>query len=353
MKNDKAGVFPKSLQWGDCIGLVGPASPIPAGEIVKCVELLKRLGYSAVPGETLKRECNLYGYLAADAKSRAGDINRMFADNRVAAVFCTRGGYGSAEVLEYLDYDCIRQNPKIFVGYSDITCIHIALAKYCGFVTFHGPMVWTDLLPRDHMSVADTVYSMKLLHTACNMNRKMIFQNPPGEEIRVMYAGFSHKRSSAGRPNEESFTCKSASEEESCVHEGRLFGGNLSVLAHMLGTPFSPVGGGEILFLEEVGESIAHIHMYLIQMKSAGLFDGVKGILLGAFTDCKIEKYDEMMDIQIFLQEWFTGLGIPVLQNICSDHRKGAMATLPLGARCRMDTEKVIVQFGLDYIPPY
>lgn len=324
MKNEKAGVFPKSLQWGDCIGLVGPASPIPAGEIIKCAELLKRLGYSVVVGETLKRECNLYGYLAGDAKSRAGDINRMFADNRVDAVFCTRGGYGSAEVLEYLDYDCIGQNPKIFVGYSDITCIHTALAKYCGFVTFHGPMVWTDLLPRDHMSVADTVYSMKLLHTAYNMNRKMIFQNPPGEEIRVMCAGQ--------------------------IHEGRLFGGNLSVLAHLLGTPFSPVGGGEILFLEEVGESIAHIHMYLIQMKSAGLFDGVKGILLGDFTDCKNEKYDETTDIQTFLHDCFSCLGIPVLQNICSDHRKGAMATLPLGARCRMDTEKVTIQIT---IPPY
>ena len=337
-------IFPKPLQPGACIGLIGPASPIPAGGIIKCADLLRRLGHYVIVGEALKQECNLYGYLAGSAKSRAEDINRMFADSRVDAIFCTRGGYGSAELVKYLDYECIRQNPKIFVGYSDITALHAALGKRCGFVTFHGPMVWTNLLPGGNMSVADTVYSMRNLYTACNMKRRMVFRNPPGEELQIICTG-EHSQNIGQHEGCNQQNMEEQRRSVAQIQQGRLFGGNLSVLAHLLGTPFSPIGEGEILFLEEVGESIARIHMYLIQMKSAGLFDGVKGILLGDFTDCRNDKYDETLGVQTFLQEWFERLGIPVLGNVCSDHRRGAMMTLPLGAWCRMDIVKREIVF--------
>lgn len=313
-------------------GLIAPASPITPGEHIKCVKVLEQLGFTVAEGESLKQDENKYGYLAGEARKRAKDVNDMFADPQVEAIFCTRGGYGSMELLEYLDYELIAANPKIFVGYSDITSLHTAFAKYCGFVTFHGPMVKPDLLSviedgqesdndekMEQEKEAELKYMMESLQAAWDFGRKGItFQNPTGEKIRVLNQG----RTKAG------------------YVEGRLFGGNLSVLARLLGTVFSPVGNGEILFLEDIGESISRIHMCLIQMKLAGMFQGVQGILLGDFTDCTNEKYDDSLEVEHFLQEWLEPLGIPVLCNICSDHRK-PMGTLPLGAWCHVEGEAV------------
>lgn len=332
-------------------GLIAPASSITPAEHIKCVKALEKLGFAVTEGESLKQDENKYGYLAGEARRRAKDVNDMFADPQVEAIFCTRGGYGSMELLEYLDYELIAANPKVFVGYSDITSLHTAFAKYCGFVIFHGPMVKPNFLPMlgDGSEIGngekmepgkeeELKYMLESLYTAWNFWEKnrdatsygigerhekqrrkgMTFQNPPGEEIKLLNKG----RNKAG-----------------CV-EGRLFGGNLSVLAKLLGTAFSPVGNGEILFLEDIGESVSRIHMCLEQMKLAGMFQGVRGILLGDFTDCTNEKYDNSLAVQQFLQEWMEPLGIPVLCNVCSDHRN-PMGTLPLGAVCRVEGEKI------------
>lgn len=317
-------IFPKALKPGACVGLLAPSSPITREERILCEKKLREMGYCVLTGETLKRDEKLHGYLAGDAQSRAADINHMFADAEVDAIFCVRGGYGSSQLLKYLDYGCIRRNPKIFIGYSDITSLHTAFQKYCNLVTFHGPMVLPDLAAGKDMDLeeaadsatvdeagkvkADAVYTIKGLYAACNIEKSMIFENPPGQELRVINEGCG---------------------------EGRLAGGNLSVLARSLGTAFSPATEGSILFLEDVGESVPRLDMYLTQMQYAGIFTGVKGILLGDFTECSNEKYDKKLDVDTFLKQWFQKLKIPVLANVCSDHRK-PMGTLPLGAFCRM-----------------
>lgn len=297
-------IFPGKLRQGACVGLVAPASPVTREERLKCEQRLCELGFSVVVGESLLRDENYYGYLAGGAKERAEDLIRMFQDDRVEAVFCTRGGYGSMELLPYLDYGCIGRNPKIFAGFSDITAMHTALGKYCNLVTFHGPMVRSNLLGEPDG------YTLESFFAVCNMEKATEFHNPPGEEINVLWEG------SAG---------------------GTLVGGNLSVLARALGTPYGLSPREEcILFLEDVGESIPRIHMYLTQLQYAGVFDQVRGILLGDFTDCTNEGYDERLTAVDFLKYWLKALKVPVIANVCSDHRR-PMGTLPLGAFCRME----------------
>lgn len=297
--------FPKALEPGACVGLIAPASPVSHQERVQCEAKLWELGFSVVTGEALGRDENRYGYLAGSAKARAEDLNRMFADERVEAVFCVRGGYGSAQILKYLDYASIRRNPKIFVGYSDITALHSVLQRYCGLVTFHGPMVRPNLLPEPD------AYTLENLMAACSMEDFLEYVSPVGEETYVI--------------------------REGCA-QGVLVGGNLSVLARSLGTFYAPITDEKILFLEDVGECIPRIHMYLTQMKEAGIFHNVAGVLLGDFTDCTNQGYDESLTVKDFLHIWFSQLKVPVIGNICSDHRR-PMATLPFGAVCRINAD--------------
>lgn len=290
-------MLPKPLKPGACVGLIAPSSPVTPEEREDCVTQLKDMGFLPQLGEALGQDNNLRGYLAGNAADRAADVNRMFADPRIDGIFCVRGGYGSSQILEFLDYPCIRRNPKAFVGYSDVTSLHMAFQKYCGLITLHGPMVKPNLLPRPD------AYTKKSLLAAGDMGACMAFENPPGEELQAICPGSA---------------------------EGFLVGGNLSVIARSLGTAFAPETRGGILFLEDVGESIPHIDMYLTQMRYAGIFTGVNGILLGGFLG------EQDADINAFLADWFRLLGVPVLGNVWSDHRK-PMGTLPMGAWCRME----------------
>lgn len=311
-------IFPKSLQKGDCVGIIAPSSSVTPQEHILCVKILEEKGYTVLEGKTLKNDISLYGYLAGDAKKRAEDINEMFANPKIKAIFCTRGGYGSAELLEYLNYDMIAQNPKIFVGYSDITSIHMVLQKYCKLITFHGPMVKSDFLTitegeeeditKRIKREADHIYMMESLYAACNMKHFLVFKNAPGQELQVI--------------------------KEGCAR-GRLVGGNLSVLVRSLGTPYAPDFKGNILFLEEIGESIPKIHMSLLQMYHAGIFKEINGILLGDFTECMNKEFDSERKVQDFLKTWFLRLEVPIIGNVSSDHRF-PMGTLPLGAWCEI-----------------
>lgn len=344
-------IYPQPLAPGACVGLIAPASPVTPQERRNCEICLRSLGFRVITGESLKRDDNLYGYLAGTAIDRANDINYMFADPGVEAIFCVRGGYGSSQVLPYLDYDCIRRNPKIFVGYSDVTSLHTVLQRYCGLVTFHGPMVKPDLCRQTRMDACgiesekhaeqekdsrlkiSEEYMLRSLFTALSGNASWVFKNPPGEKLRVLVPGYA---------------------------QGILTGGNLSVLARSLGTPYAPMVDGKILFLEDIGESVSRIHMYLMQMQYAGVFQGVRGILLGNFTDCSGVAMDtsgstgkgrgssRLWTIEKLLEEFFKKIRIPVVGNVCSDHRY-PMGTLPFGMFCVIETpegEIPRIEFG-------
>lgn len=244
-------IFPDQLKRGDTIGLVCPSSPTTKEKVVKSVEFMQDLGFDVKLGRSCW--CELNGYLAGDACLRAEDINRMFADDTVKAIFCIRGGYGSSQIMNLLNYDMIRKHPKIFVGYSDITNLLSAFFQLCGFITFHGPMVASNFL--QHFDP----YTEESLWRALFMGESLTFQNPKGRELTVV--------------------------REGCA-EGLLVGGNLSLITSQIGTFYAPDFRGKILFLEEVGETVPRIGRMLDQLWLTGIIGQIKGVLLGDFTDC-------------------------------------------------------------------
>ena len=169
-------VFPERLREGDTVGLAAPAFPVKEEERDGCVKLLEGMGYRVKLGTCLENMYNFHNYLAGDARVRAEDINRMFADSQVKAVFCVRGGYGSSQIMKYLDFDLVKENPKIFVGYSDITNLHSVFQMFGNLVTFHGPMVCSNML-KDFDD-----YTRSGLFAALNMEEELEFRNPPGRK---------------------------------------------------------------------------------------------------------------------------------------------------------------------------
>ena len=167
-------VFPEMLKPGDTIGLAAPAFPVSREKRDAGASLLESMGYKVAMGDCLKHLYNFHEYLAGGAKERAEDLNRLFGNPEVKAIFCARGGYGSAHILKYLDYETIRTNPKIFVGYSDITNLHAVFNQICGLVTFHGPMLATEMVP------GFDAYSRESLFAAMGMKpgEKLEFRNP-------------------------------------------------------------------------------------------------------------------------------------------------------------------------------
>ena len=141
---NKEMIFPKTLKKGDTVGLVAPASPIPKEQIIKCKEIVESLGYKVVIGKSADK--SFLGYLSGDDELRAADINEMFERKDVDGIFCLRGGYGSCRIVDKLDLEIIRSNPKVFVGYSDITILHLVFNQMCNMVTFHGPMVSSNMI---------------------------------------------------------------------------------------------------------------------------------------------------------------------------------------------------------------
>ena len=305
-------VFPERLREGDTVGLVSPAFPVKEEERDGCVKLLEGMGYRVKLGTCLENMYNFHNYLAGDAGARGEDINRMFADPQVKAVFCVRGGYGSSQIMKYLDFDLVKQNPKIFVGYSDITNLHSVFQMFGNLVTFHGPMVCSNML-KDFDD-----YTRSGLFAALNMEEELEFRNPPGEE------GFKTIRGGEA--------------------EGILAGGNISVLARACGTFYQLDTRDKILFLEDVEEGIASLDMYITQMEYAGMFEHAAGILLGDFTDCTHDRYDGTYQIEEFLHDRFGTFDLPVMYHIRSGHDK-PMGTLPFGTICRMDGDYKRIQF--------
>ena len=305
-------IFPERLKQGDTIGLVAPSFPIREEELADCIRLLEEMGYRVKAGRQLTTLANFHNYLAGEGKDRAADINGMFADPEVKAIFCVRGGYGSSHVMDYLDYDLIRANPKIFLGYSDITNLLSAFQMRCEMVTFHGPMVCSN------MRKDFDPYTRESLFAALNMGDELEFRNPPGEE------GFE-----VIRPGKA---------------EGMLTGGNLSLLSRAIGTSYQLNTEGKILFMEDIEEPVPVLDMYLTQMRQAGMFAGVKGILLGDFTACTNDRYDASYKVGDLIRDWFKDFTVPVMCHVRSGHDK-PMGTLPMGTTCRMDTESRRILF--------
>lgn len=300
--------FPKKLEKGDTVGLICTSSAVDSSRIPACVKKMEDLGYKVKVADNL--DTDYAGYMAGTGKVRGEWVNKMFADPEVDAIFCVRGGDGSSRIMEYLDYEMIKNNPKIFVGYSDVTNLHLALTQNCDFVTFHGPMVSSNIVDDFDEETAESLF------TALNSDEEFEFKNPKGVELKVMKEGKA---------------------------SGKLIGGNLSLLSASVGTPFAPDTEGNILFIEEVCEPMSKIEKWAHHLKNAGVLKKCSGIILGQFTKVVNDDCPEY-DVIKCLGDIFEGLDIPVMYNIESGHGK-PMMTLPMGATCHMDTATKTIKF--------
>lgn len=300
---------PKGLKKGDVIGIVSPASPSQnKSELTRCLAWLDEHGYKAVVGRNVNKT---KGFTAASEQERAADINEMFARPDVDAVFCTQGGYGSAQLFRHLDFPMIAKNPKIFAGFSDITSLHLMFNKLCGFVTFHGPGI------ARFNSEELTDYTMKHFFKAIEAGPPM-GNVPPADEKKWLNVFGNGKA------------------------EGILTGGNLSLLCASLGTPFQPDFKDKILLLEEVDTEPWTIDHNISHLRNCGILDQVAGIVVGECKDCGPFKCNPGFfcdtGLEDILEYYLTPLGIPVLHGLPLGHTSD-MATLPFGVKVVLDAD--------------
>jgi muramoyltetrapeptide carboxypeptidase len=293
---------PAALRQGDLIGLISPASKIAdTSRIDRGVRYLEGLGYRVMIGANATR---LYGYLAGTDEERAADIHAMFDHPEVKAIFCIRGGYGAPRLLPLLRYRTILRRPKIFVGYSDITALHLAFWKKAGLVSFHGSMVGVDMA--DPMDPFTEELFWRLL-TSSKKVGLVPFPDPRPEPL-VQGKGL-----------------------------GRLLGGNLAVLASMIGTVYQPRFDGSILFLEDIGEDPYRVDRMLVQLRGASLLAKASGIMTGHFTDCvPKDPNTPTFPVEQVLREYLTSIRCPSLARVPFGHERRNLP-IPIGIRARID----------------
>nr|WKN39360.1 LD-carboxypeptidase [Tunicatimonas sp. TK19036] len=313
-----ATVKPARLKEGDTIGLITPSHYITEENLRESVENLAKLGFRVKYSENmLVRK----GYLGGTDLQRADDINRMFADENVAGIMCARGGYGTTRMLPYLDYDVIRNNPKVLIGYSDITGLLYALYGQTGLVCFHGPMGTSDY--NDYT----TKYFKEVVMEPQN---KLMYQNPElisEDELVPLYL----QEEDTNISQAELITLSPG------TAEGTLVGGNLSLVAAMCGTPYDVDMRDKIVFLEDVGEAPYRIDRMLTQLLlDPNKLPAAKGVVLGLFADCEADDEEKSFSLAHVLYDRLTSLGIPVLYGLMFGHIK-RNATIPFGVRARLD----------------
>ena len=293
---------PAPLFPGARVALLCTSSAVPDGRLAPAVAAVRSLGLEPV----IYPSCTeLHGYFSGDDARRAADLNAAFADESIDGILCARGGYGAHRLLPLLDFDVIAAHPKFFSGYSDVTALHTAFQQECGFVTYHTIMPTTEYYqPVD-------CYSMDYLRRALFGCLTGPLCNPP-DQPPVTLAG--------GRVT------------------APLCGGNLSLLAASLGTPWEVDTKGKILFLEDIGEKTYRLDSMLTQLRNAGKFRDCAGIILGAWTDC----VPEMPERTLTLDEIFTQLIVPAGKPAVMDLACGHCATtlaLPMGRKCRLNAD--------------
>ncbi|WP_378956218.1 LD-carboxypeptidase [Pelosinus sp. sgz500959] len=297
-------VKPRKLYPGDTIGIIAPASPGNIELSMAGVKWLEEQGFRIELGRTVEETL---GYLAGSDADRAADINAMFASPQIDGIFCLRGGYGTMRLLELLDYEIIQSHPKVFVGYSDITALHTSIGQRTGLVTFHGPMVASDM--GKVLSDYTWDYFSRTLMTSSPLGSVI---NPP------LYL-----------PPEFIVPGKA---------QGYLTGGNLSLIVSTLGTPYEIDTRGKILCIEEVGEAPYRIDRMLTQLSLAGKLQDAAGIVVAVCSDCD-EDDPPSFTLEEVLRDRLGKLNKPVLYNLYFGHTT-EKATLPLGTMARLSSER-------------
>lgn len=295
---------PKKLKFGDTIGLIAPSSPTSTFERVEMAkEKIIQMGFKVKMG---KSPYERYGYLSGTDKIRAEDINNMFADPEVNGIICLRGGYGTPRILDLIDYEIIRKNPKVFLGYSDITALHIVFNQIANLVTFHGPMVSSDMLGEFSEFTKNSVFK-----TLMDSEVIGLIENPLGYEIETLQGGKA---------------------------EGTAIGGNLSLISSTIGTAFEIDTKGKILFIEEIGEEPYRIDRMLNQLRLAGKLNDAIGIIFGDFNNCVPSDLNQSLGLEEVINDFIRPLKIPIISNFRAGHCEPQI-TIPFGIKISLDAD--------------
>ncbi len=298
------------LRPGDTIGICSPASPLPPDELAEAVTLIEAQGYRVKSSPYALDSHPGNGYLAGTDEHRAADLNALFADTNVKAILVARGGYGCSRLLPILDWNLIRRNPKLFIGYSDLTSLHTAIAKKAGFPTVHGAMLLTLMKSND--AARDlfwrTLTSTEPLGT--------LAANP--ETIGTVVGGRA---------------------------EGELTGGCLTLLGHLCGTPYAPDFRGKIVLIEDVGEAVYRADRLLTQLKFCGLLDEAAGFVIGHMTGWSgVEGEESRNSPETLWHDTFAALSKPAIFGFPFGHEPSPL-TLPLGVRAKLDADAKTLTF--------
>ena len=308
----RAAIKPNALREGDTVGLITPSTYVSDPDTLATAERTMRY-FNLKPkwGRNVRKKS---GYLGGTVQERIDDLHAMFADPEVKAVFALRGGYGSAQLLDRIDYDLIRTHPKIFLGYSDITAMHLAIHQKTGLVTFHGPVVLSHFTGYTQEHFKRALFQTGAIGPVTNPKES----NPlrPEHTLRAVRPGKAR---------------------------GPLIGGNLTLISTTMGTPFEIDTRGRILFIEDVDEEPYRIDRMLTQLRLAGKLDAAAGIVFGECLDCKSKDYKPSFNSTFTLgeiQDNILGdLKIPVLSGLTIGHTDDQL-TLPVGVMASLDAEK-------------
>lgn len=297
----KSKVLPKALLKGDIIGITAPAGSIwNAAHIDKVQKILHDMGFQTRLGKTLYEQ---EGYLAGSDEMRASELMSFYKDKTISAILTMRGGWGCQRILDLIDFDIIKRNPKIIIGFSDITSLINVIYDQTGIISYHGPCgysSWGD-------------FTVEQVKNALVYGQPFTMKNPSNykEDLKTWVSGKA---------------------------QGELIGGNLTVLSALIGTKYAPNLRNKILFLEEIGEEPYRVDRMLWQLKQANVFREIKGLVLGSFRKCQPEEPEKSYQLAEVFDQHFSSLSIPVFQGAAIGHIAPKF-TVPIGVLAEMDAD--------------
>ncbi len=290
-------IIPQGINWNSRIGVVAPASPVyNKDQFNDAITTLTDLGFNLKLGNHVQDQ---RGYLAGTDKDRAEDLMAMFKDEEVDAILCIRGGWGCNRIIDLLDYDVIKSNPKPLIGFSDITSLHNAILSKTGLVSFHGPVGTSDWNEFTKGSFEQVLISKK----------EGFYTLPENEDAFTIHSGTA---------------------------EGPILGGNLSVLVAMIGSEYLPDFSNSILFLEDVGEDVYRLDRMITQLKLAGILDTINGFIFGKCTNC--DAGSNSLTLEEMFNDHIKPLQIPAFSGAMISH-ESKNVTIPVGLRAHMDSD--------------
>lgn len=306
-------IKPRRLKKGDTVGLISPAGIVYYSDEFSIIrESMEALGLKVKEGKNMR---NRYGYLAGTDEERASDVNNMFEDPEIDAILCVRGGWGCSRILPLLNYDMIRANPKILIGYSDITALLNAIHAKTGLITFHGPVGRSDW----------NSFTLNFFKSILFDGEAVTMKNPDaiGDNLTQV-----RDRVITINPGNVS---------------GRLLGGNLTVLSAMMGSQYLPAWKDAVLFLEDVGEEIYRVDRMITQLKLNGVLDDIGGFVFGKCSRCGSGSGYNSLTMEEVFNDHIRPLNIPSWQGSMIGHISD-MFTIPVGLPAKIDAEKGIIK---------